>query len=164
MAKRITITPHLTSEEVEQHYRQAKTAIERSHWQIIRLIGQGKTSQEVAAISGYSPGWVRALVRRYNAEGPAVLGDQRQHNSGGQRLLSAETEASLRAEVERDIAAGKGWNGPQVATRLRELTGRRVDRSRGWELLRRWGLRPRQPRPRHVKADAKQQEVFKKRP
>jgi hypothetical protein len=54
MPKRITITPHLPVEELERRYRQAKDPIERSHYQIIWLLAQGKPSEEVAAVTGYS--------------------------------------------------------------------------------------------------------------
>ncbi len=48
MPKRISIEPHLSIEELEQRYRQGKDPIERSHYQIIWLLAQGRTSEEVA--------------------------------------------------------------------------------------------------------------------
>jgi transposase len=113
-------------------------------------------------VSGYSAAWVRALIRRYNARGASAIGDQRQHNQGGQRLLNAEQEADLRAEIEGGISAGEIWTGVDVARRISELVGYAVHRARGWELLKRWGLKQRTPRPRHAKADVSMQEVFKK--
>ena len=55
MPKRITIAPHLPIEELEQRYRQAKDPVERSHYQIIWLLAQGKCSQEVATVMGGEP-------------------------------------------------------------------------------------------------------------
>ena len=72
MPKRITITPHLPVEDLERRYRQAKDAIERSHYQIIWLLGQGKRSEEVAAVTGYSRHWIYELVRSYNRLGAAA--------------------------------------------------------------------------------------------
>jgi transposase len=161
--KRITIQNHLSLEEIQECERQADTVIERLHWQTIRLIGQGKRTAEVAGVTGYSEGWVRALIRRYNEQGPGVVGDGRRHNPGHARLLTAEQETALRHEVEQGIAAGEVWTGVMVAQRMSELRGQPVHRTRGWELLKRWGFRQRKPRPRHVKAAEEMQELFKKR-
>ena len=42
MPKRIQIAQHLPIEELEQRYRQAKDGVERSHYQIIWLLAQGR--------------------------------------------------------------------------------------------------------------------------
>jgi SRSO17 transposase len=52
MNKRITIKADLSVEQVEARYRKAEDAVERSHWQIIRLLAQGKTI--AAAVAGTS--------------------------------------------------------------------------------------------------------------
>jgi hypothetical protein len=46
MPKRIQIAAHLTVEQLEKHYRQAKDGVERSHYQIIWLLAQGKRTEE----------------------------------------------------------------------------------------------------------------------
>jgi len=48
MPRRITIQPRLSLEELENRYRQAKDPVERSHYQIIWLLAQGRPSEEVA--------------------------------------------------------------------------------------------------------------------
>lgn len=159
---RIKITPHLTLEELEAGYHQATEAVERTHYQIIRWLVQGKTTAEVAELSGFSVAWVRQVAGRYNREGVAGLGDQRHHNPGQKRLLSAEQEAQLKAEVETAEASGHAWNGVQVARRMSELLGQPVHAVRGWEMLKRWEYRLKTPRPRHVKADTPSQTAFKK--
>jgi hypothetical protein len=53
MPKRITINPHLSVKELENRYRAAKNPVERSHYQIVWLLAQGKTTEEVAAVTGY---------------------------------------------------------------------------------------------------------------
>ncbi|HEY3993157.1 MAG TPA: hypothetical protein VGM01_09800 [Ktedonobacteraceae bacterium] len=58
MNKRITIEAHLDLEAIETHYRKAKDAVERSQWQIIWLLAQQKTTQEVAEVTGYSCPWI----------------------------------------------------------------------------------------------------------
>jgi transposase len=163
MPKYLQLKPHLSSEELEAGYRKSKTGIERSHYQVIWLLSQGKRSQEVAEVTGYHVERVRQLVRRYNTQGPAGLGDQRQHNAGGEALLSEQQEADLKAEVEQAFADGQPYTGVQVAKRMSEILGRPVRRQRGWELLKRWKHALKVPRRRHVKFDDQAAELFKKR-
>jgi len=54
MPKRITIAPHLSLDELENRYRQAKDPVLRSHYQIIWLLACGRPTEEVAAITSYS--------------------------------------------------------------------------------------------------------------
>jgi len=77
MPKRITINPHLSVKELENRYRAAKSSVERSHYQIVWLLAQGKTTEEVAAVTGYCRDWIRKLVRRYNNQGAAGLANRR---------------------------------------------------------------------------------------
>jgi len=53
--------------------------IERS--QTIWLLALGKTTQEVAEVTGYGLSWIYELVRSYNRSGPG-MGDHRHHNQG----------------------------------------------------------------------------------
>jgi len=57
MGKHIQLASHYGVEELERRYRQASEATERSRWQIIWLLSQGRTAREVAASTGYSPYW-----------------------------------------------------------------------------------------------------------
>jgi len=75
MPKRVKIEPHLSSDELERRYRQAQNVIERSHYQTIWLLALGKTTQEVAEVTGYGLSWIYELVRSYNRSGPGMLGD-----------------------------------------------------------------------------------------
>lgn len=46
MPKRITVAPHLSSEDREKRYRQAKDGIESRRYQIIWLLAQGKKTKK----------------------------------------------------------------------------------------------------------------------
>ncbi len=52
MARHVTIEPYLSLDELEAGYRKAKDAVERSHWQMIWLLAQGKFTHEVAEVTG----------------------------------------------------------------------------------------------------------------
>jgi hypothetical protein len=59
--------------ELKQRYHQSKDPIQRSHYQILWLLAQGKTTQEVAAVKGYSRSWIYELGG-YNHDGASSLG------------------------------------------------------------------------------------------
>jgi transposase len=162
MKKPITVKTHLSLEALETRYRKAKDAVERSHWQIIWLLAQGKTTNEIAESTGYCTAWIRTLAHRYNNEGPQGLGDRRHSNSGGTCILSHEQQAQLQRDLEEPPADGGLWTGPKVAHWIERQTGRKVHPQRGWEYLTRLNYSKRVLRPRHAKADPAAQEAFKK--
>jgi hypothetical protein len=51
MPKTIKIVPHLSLEELEGRYRKARDPVLRSHYQILWLISQGKTTTEVMEVT-----------------------------------------------------------------------------------------------------------------
>ena len=66
MPKRVHVEPHLSSEELEKRYRQACDGVERSHYQIVWLLSQGKLTLEVVEDTGYSAARIRQMARLYN--------------------------------------------------------------------------------------------------
>ncbi len=50
-------------------------------------------------------------------------------------------------------ADGGLWNSRKVADWMSEFLGRRVSKQRGWEYLRGYELRLKQPRPAHTSSD-----------
>ncbi|RCJ30839.1 hypothetical protein A6769_32205 [Nostoc punctiforme NIES-2108] len=69
MPKRISIAKHLDIAELEQLYRETKDRVESRQYQIIWLLAQGKKTEEVEEVTGYSRTWIYALVKRYNQLG-----------------------------------------------------------------------------------------------
>ena len=55
MARRISLEPHLTIEELEGHFRSTKDPVERSRWHFLWLLARGLTATVIASITGYSP-------------------------------------------------------------------------------------------------------------
>jgi len=162
MKQPITMKAHLGIEAIETRYRQAKDGVERSHWHIIWLLAQGKSTKEISEITGYCLAWIRTLAHRYNDEGPQGLDDRRHDNPGGTFILSPEQQAQLQQALDEPPAAGGLWTGPKVAGWIFAHTGRQVHPQRGWEYLKRLHYAKRVLRPRHAKADAAAQEAFKK--
>ncbi|MBW4616109.1 MAG: helix-turn-helix domain-containing protein [Desmonostoc vinosum HA7617-LM4] len=54
---------------------------------MIWLLAQGRKTEEVEEITGYSRTWMYALVKRYNELGVEGLGDRRRLNQGTQPLV-----------------------------------------------------------------------------
>lgn len=100
-AKTDQITPHLSVEALEQRYRASKDTVEQSHFQILWLLSQGKTKQQVSDVTRYSLYWIGQIVKRYNAGGADALGDRRRHNPGGKWLLSTEQQLELQEALEQ---------------------------------------------------------------
>jgi transposase len=162
MPKRIQLAPHLGVDELERRYRRSRDAVLRTHYQIIWLLAQGKLTREVAAATGYSRPWIQALARRYNARGPAGLGDRRRRNPGAVPLLDPGALGMLQVVLQEPPGEGGLWNSRLVAAWMSAWLNRPVSKQRGWEYLRRLGQTPKVPRPTHAEADPREREQFPK--
>lgn len=162
MPKHIHVRPHLSMDELEQHYRRAHDPVARTHYQIIWLLAQGRLTRDVAAATGYSPTWIQTIARRYNADGPAGLGDRRHGNPGQPPMLDAAGQQALRVAMQGAAPGGGFWTGPAVARWMSAHLGRRVSKQQGWVWLRRLDYTPQRPRPTHVAADSTERAAFPK--
>jgi transposase len=135
--------------------------VARSQWQIVWLLAGGRPSEQVGEMTGYALTGVYCVARRYHAEGEAGIGDGRQGNPGGPRILSAEQQVELDRALEGAAPAGGRWTAAKVAAWIAERSGRRVGLPTGWRSLRRRDWRRSRPRPQHVKADPEAQAAFK---
>ncbi len=166
MPKTIKLEAHLSPEELEHRYRKAHDPVARSHYQILWLIGEGRTTSEVMEVTGYSRGWIQQLARRYNADGPEALGDRRHRNPGARdrALLTADQREELARVLRKPPPDGGMWNSRKVGEWIEEKTGKAVSqkKQRGWDYLKRLGNSPKVPRPHHASADKSEQEAFKK--
>ncbi len=164
MPKKIKLEPHLESGELENRYRKARDPVARSHYQIIWLIAEGKTTTGVIEATGYCRDWIQQIARRYNSGGPDALGDRRRHNPGAKEraLLTEERQQELRETLAEPPPDGGMWNSRKVAEWIEHKSGKKVSKQRGWEYLRKLGHSPKVPRPLHHKANQHEQEAFKK--
>src|SRR5918992_3048101 len=152
------IVGHLPVEELEARYRAAQDVTTARHFQALWLLAQGRTVLEVAEVLAFVPRWVTQLAARYNASGPAALGDRRRRNGKAASLLTEAVLAALAERLKEPPADGGLWSGPKVAAWMaRHLGLARVHPQRGWEALKRieWSLQA--PRPRHPRAATPEQ-------
>jgi transposase len=164
MARRISLEPHLTTQELEERYRRTKDPVERSRWHFLWLLARGLTAKVIASITGYSAYWIGRIARRYNQHGPNGVNDLRHQSRPSIPLLSASQQDELVAALAAGGAPeGERWTGRTVAAWISQRLGRHVSRQLGWAYLRRLGARLCVPRPRHVLADPQAQADFKQR-
>ena len=170
MPKTIKLEPHLLeSKELEDRYRKARDPVERSHYQIVWSISEGKKStRQIMEATGYSRGWVQQLARRYNSGGPEALGDRRHHNPGARdrALLDQARQRELAQALRKPPEDGGMWNSGKVGEWIEAKTGKKVasKKQRGWEYLKRLGNSPKvPPRPHHRKADKSETERLSKK-
>src|SRR5262245_15049784 len=164
MARRIHLRTDLSAEDLERRYRSAKEPHERSWWQILWLLARGQKAKDIAESTGYSAYWIGQIAKRYNTEGAdGMRNRQYTHSHRGQPLLSPELLAELAAAVRGPAPEGDEWLGRTVAAWMSERLGRPVHVQLGWVYLVKLEGKRRKPRPRHVQADAAEQDAFKKR-
>jgi transposase len=160
------LSPHASTQELEHRYRKAKDPVERSHHQIVWLLSEGRSTREVCEVTGYSPGWVRKIARRYNERGVEGLGDRRHSNPGAKEraLLDEAGEAQLLEALQGPPPDGGMWSGPKVALWIAQRNAlEQVHVQRGFEYLRKVRYSPQVPRPSNVQgADDSEREAFKK--
>jgi transposase len=155
---------------LERHYKRARDPVERSHLQIVWLLSAGRRTEEVCEVTGYSPGWVRQVARRYNERGLEGLGDRRHRNPGARQraLLDEEGQAELKEALLSGpppaCVGGGMWSGAKVARWIAKRNGlEKVHAQRGFEYLRKVGMSPQVPRPSNAKgASSSEKEAFKK--
>src|SRR5260221_3955994 len=126
MARKITLTAHLSAGELERCYRRAKDAVERSHWQMLWLLAQGQTAKQVAVSTGYSAYWIGQIAQRYNEQGPEGVADRRRSaHPQPTTLLSPAQLGELRAALAGPAPNDEQWSGRVGA----ELEGAQLGRT-----------------------------------
>jgi transposase len=156
------LVPHWDAPATLEAYRVERDAVRRSHLQVIWLLLSGEAATVVARVTGFSVRWIEKLVARWNAEGPAGLGDRRRGN-GAAPVLDGAGLAALAAALDEGPADGGLWSGRKVAAWMSIYLGRPVDPKLGLDYLHRLGFSRQWPRPRHAKAAGpEEQEAYKK--
>lgn len=142
MPRTVTLVPHLPVEEVARRYGQATDPVARRHWHLVWLVARGDRLPAAARLVGYTPDWARAILHRYNTEGPDGVGDRRHLNPGHPPLLTPALTQELRAVLGGPAPGGGPWTSSTVAAWMAARLGRPVSPQRGWETLRRLGFTP----------------------
>jgi transposase len=157
---RLPVVEHLSHEEIDRQYRDCIDAAEKTRWHVLWLVtrpDQPLSATAAAKLVGFTPAWGRAILKRYNARGPAALLDGRRDN-GTDPKLTPEQRADLFAALQVDPPDGGLWSGPKVAAFVKARFGVEVWPQTGWQWLKDLGFRLVVPRPRHPKAATPEQQ------
>jgi transposase len=165
---RLPIVAHLAPGEVARRYKSCRAGREKTHWQVVWLLTrspQPPTPSAVAAQVGLTPAWVRTILKRWNAGGPAGLADRRAGSNGGKPKLSDEQRAALFEALQGRPDDGGLWTGPKVAAYVRDRWGVAVCAQTAWEWMTRLGFSLQVPRPRNPgAANSEERGEWKSRP
>jgi transposase len=113
--------------------------------------------EQAAPLVGLSDVYARAVLKRYNAHGPAGLADRRRLNQSPGKL-TAPQQAELYEALQQEPPDGGLWTGPKVAAYARDRFGVAAHPATGWRWLKKLGFRLVVPRPRHPKAATPEQQ------
>ena len=152
--KRLPVIAHLPHEEVGRRYRHCPDPKEKTRWHLLWLLsrpGEPRSCEQAAPLVGLSDVHARALLKRWNAHGPAGLADRRQHNKSSGKLTATQL-AELFDALQQEPPDGGLWSGPKVAAYVADRWGIPACPSTGWRWLKKLGFRLVVPRPRHPKA------------
>src|SRR5215217_355323 len=115
---RLPIVPHLTPDQIYRRYRACRTGVEKSHWHLLWLLTRPEhplSPAQAAAQVGLTAVWARAVLKRWNAGGPAGLADRRAATNGGRNKLTTDQQIDLWAALQQPPPDGGLWTGPKVA-------------------------------------------------
>jgi transposase len=166
---RVELAAHLSAEELKARARARRDSDpkELRRWQALWLFSLGRSTAEISAACNLSASWVREIIRRYNAQGPAALADGHSVRPGGARPLLDEAQrlelaSLLDGAVPAELGGGL-WSGRKVALWIKARTGKSTRPQQGWVYLRQLGFGLRVPRPRHPHtASPEERAAFKK--
>ena len=151
---RIPFVRHKTANQIRAAYRACRHPVEKTRWHLVWLLlraDEPRTPAQAAAVVGVSVITARAVLKRWNADGPGGLADGRAGNRGRPRLTD-DRRAALFTALKRRPPDGGLWTGPKVAGYVRDRWRVRVAPQTGWRWLRGLGFTLQVPRPSHPRA------------
>ena len=152
--RRLPVVRHLTANQARAKYRACRHPVEKVRWHLIWLLlraDEPRTPAEVAELVGLSVITTRAVLHRWNADGPVGLADRRAANGSKPRLTDGQ-RAELFAALKKRPPDGGLWTGPKVARYVRDRWGVAVWPQTGWRWLRDLGFTLQVPRPSHPRS------------
>jgi transposase len=163
MKGKTILNNHLTVDELEDLYLSCTDPVEKTHYQIIWLISQGKTAVYASEATGVTNVWISKLVKRYNENGISALVDGRHTNPGGKFILSNDQKEELKIALLGPSPDGGLWNSRKVTKWIEEQVSNSIGKATGGRYFKYLGFSLKSLRPKHLKsATPEEKEEFKK--
>jgi len=138
-------------EELEAALAECKNTNCMKRLQILVWRANGRSREEVAALSGFHKAHISTLVGRYMKEGIESVATERR--KGGQhRNLSDEQESELLRGFTEQGEKGQVVTAGEIRAKYEALVGRKIGNGTIYRMLKRNGWRKVMPRGQHPKA------------
>jgi transposase len=130
-------------------------------------VSLGWTIKNSAIGVGINYDYAKQIIKRYNElgeKGVKNLKNKLRRKRGGKKPLLTEKQLEKLAKALKSRPADGGiWTGTKVGRWIERENGlEKVWNQRGWDYLKKLGYSCQRPRPKHRKANAIEQEKFKK--
>ena len=132
MPKAIALKLQDSVDDLKAFYRTSTDAVERRRVQVIWFLAEGKSQQDVVALTAYNRISVCDAVKRYNAEGLKGLRDRRHENPGCPPLVNEGERAQLLRAIQIDSESV--WSAERIRRWVKEQLGKEVYTQRAYEL------------------------------
>ena len=167
MPKKAYLAPHLSCHELKQKYLSSQEPVESRRWHLLWKVSLGWTLKNSAIAVGISYDYAKEIIKKYNQLGTAGVENLKNKSTqrrGGKQSLLTETQLEkLAQQLKSKPPDGGVWSGPKVARWIeKENCVEKVWNQRGWDYLKKLRYSCQSPRPKHRKADADEQEAFRK--
>jgi len=162
MSRVSSTAPHLSAEAIKQKIKSADSYWHRQKWLVVyNGLVDPRPVAEIAQHTGVSVGSVHKVISQYNRLGADALALP---GKGGRRnqYLTLEQEKAFVASFREKATKGQIARVAEIKLAYEKLVGRTVHKTTIYRLLDRHEWRKIVPRPRHIKADAEEQQAFKK--
>ena len=117
--------------------------------QALELRAEGKSANEVAAVTGFHPAYLTQLSRKYQQGGiEAITGN---HYNGNRRNMSYEEEAAILEPYREKAEKGQLIEISEIKASYEQAVGHTIGGSQIYYVLKRHGWRKVMPRSRHPK-------------
>jgi len=122
--------------------------------QALELRAEGKSANEVAAVTGFHPSYLTQLSRKYQQGGiEAITGN---HYVGNRRNMSFEEEAAILEPFREAAEKGQLVEVSEIKASYERAVGHTIGGSQIYYVLNRHGWRKVMPRSRHPKKATKE--------
>lgn len=156
------VYPYYSMDELHYLTKIEQNPYVRTRLHAIAMAQENKSADQIAALLGYSPRAIFKWVKNYNLFGKEGLRDK--PGRGKHSFFSNEEEKRRFCQrMEAGPTDGRStFHGKDIQAILRDEFGKRASLSHVYRILHSLGYEWLSPRPRHHKADLKEQEEFKK--